>query len=474
MHSHDRKHHFHQAQTFEAGASLMQSRVKRGDPLAYLANSADPLHAAFAAKAAIHTGLSGSVLMGEAALAKMKTLAGVSRTGKTLAYFHIPFCETRCLYCLFYQNPLQSESSAHYVDSLIAEMQLWANAPLQQGRVVHAVYLGGGTPTALQASDLSRLLKAIKQYLPLANDCEITLEGRIHHFSEEKIEAALKGGVNRFSLGVQSFNTKVRQAMMRVDDRENVIALLEKLGSYDNAAVVIDLIYGFPFQTMDIWEDDMKTAASLPLDGVDCYQLNVFEKSPLAKYVANGKYPPVSDTAEKADMFARSVEFFTKQQWKRLTNNHWARTCRERNIYNAFGKGPCDCLAYGSGAGGRIAGHSFMMDRTLASWEKSIKAGIKPVGVVTEPMDNWFVSKTVASEMESGAINLFAIGKRFGIPLENTLSDITEQWCEAGLLKKEGEWLIQTVAGQFWHVTMAQLLVDALQKRLLATEDSHS
>ncbi|MDO4938052.1 MAG: heme anaerobic degradation radical SAM methyltransferase ChuW/HutW, partial [Sutterellaceae bacterium] len=382
------------------------------------------------------------------------------------AYFHVPFCETRCLYCMFYQNPLKEDASHAFAQRLIKEIQLWSDKEAQKSGLVHAVYFGGGTPTALAPQDMKDVLKAVKTYLPLANDCEITLEGRIHHFEDEKMEAALEGGVNRFSLGAQTFNTQVRQSVQRVDDRETMIRRLEKLCSYDDAAVVIDLIYGFPGQTMEVWEDDLKTAMSLPLDGVDCYQLNVFEKSPLAKYIANGKLPSAADTAMKADMFAKSVEMLTNNQWHRLSNNHWRQTNRERNIYNELGKSACDCLAFGCGAGGRLNGHSFMMQRKLADWNEGIDAGRKPVMVVMAPGEHWHLLRTVSSQMELGAINLKRIAAEFGVPVDTMTADVVAQWIEAGLLTRVGDWLVQTLAGQYWHVTLAQLLVDLITKRL--------
>ena len=388
--------------------------------------------------------------MGVEARSAFDALANESRSGKCLAYIHVPFCETRCLYCLFYQNPY----------NLIKELELTSKKASQSCAPVHAVYFGGGTPTALEADDLKRILKVLPKYLPLANDCEITIEGRIHNFTDEKMEAALEGGANRFSLGIQSFNSKVRQSVMRVDDRDTLIARLEKLISYDNAAVVMDLIYGFPGQSLEVWEDDLKTAASLALDGVDCYQLNVFEKSPLAKYIANGKLPAAADSAMKADMFAMSVEHFTNAQWRRLSNNHWGRTTRERNTYNALGKSACDCLAFGCGAGGRLKGHSFMLERKLSDWEALIDAGQKPVWVLTRPGPHWHMLRTVSAAMESGAANLASIGREYGVPVDDITRPVTDPWIEAG------EWLVQTVAGQYWHVTLAQLLIDFLSRHL--------
>ncbi len=452
--------------TFESGARMMNEAVKSEQKDAYFADPADPLHSAFKAKAVIHSGPGGMPLTGDAARAKLDALTERPRSGKTLAYLHVPFCETRCLYCMFYQNPYSEEASRHYADRLIREISFWRGRAVLETAPVHAVYFGGGTPTALLPDDLRRVLSALKSTLPLANDCEITLEGRIHNFSDEKIEAALEGGVNRFSIGVQTFNSHVRQSVQRVDGRETIARRLEKLASYDQAAVVIDLIYGFPGQTPEIWADDLATASELPLDGVDCYQLNVFEKSPMARYIAVGKLPEAADTALKADFFAHSVDFFTRAGWRRLSNNHWARTSRERNIYNALGKGPCDCLAFGCGAGGRLAGHSFMTERKLDLWSAAVDAGVKPVGMLLAPGPHWHFLRTVSSDMESGEINLDAIGRRFGLPAAALVSDITSQWVEAGLLTPVGPRLTQTVAGQYWHVTMAQLLVEAFTKRL--------
>lgn len=453
--------------TFEEGARRMQGAMRSQNVESYYANGADPLHAGFLAKAIIHSGPGGMPLMGESAREKLAELYGEKRTGKSLAYVHVPFCETRCLYCMFYQNPYQEEAVHAYAGKLIGEFEQWADKNAQKSAPIHAVYFGGGTPTAFSPEDLKRVLLALKKNLPLANDCEITIEGRIHNFTDEKMEAALEGGANRFSLGVQTFNSAVRQSVQRVDGRDAIIERLNQLCSYDDAAVVIDLIYGFPGQTMQVWQDDLATAASLSLDGIDCYQLNVFEKSPLAKYIANGKLPRAATQAEKADFFAYSVEYLTGQNWRRLSNNHWGSSTRERNIYNALGKSACDCLAFGCGAGGRLFGHSFMTERKLADYYALLDGGQKPVSFLMAPKPNWHLLRTISADMESGAINIKKIGAHFGVNnLESIAQPVLSQWCEAGMLEHRGDWYYQSVAGQYWHVTLAQLLMDWVEPHL--------
>ena len=101
------------------------------------------------------------------------------------------------------------------------------------------------------------------------------------------------------------------------------------------------------------------------------------------------------------------------------------------------------------------------MERKLADYYRLLGEGRKPVAFAMAPTHNWHLLRTISSEMESGAINLKAIGRQFGgLPLEDLAKVVLSQWCEAGLLVKRGDWYYQTVAGQYWHVTLAQLLMD--------------
>ena len=149
--------------TFESGARAMTEAVNAGGISAYFADSADPLHAAFKAKAVIHSGAGGMPLMGEAAQKRLSELWEEPRSGKGLAYFHVPFCETRCLYCLFYQNPFKEDASREYARRLIREIELWSDRAAQNSGLIHAVYFGGGTPTALLPEDLKAVLKAVHE-----------------------------------------------------------------------------------------------------------------------------------------------------------------------------------------------------------------------------------------------------------------------------------------------------------------------
>lgn len=428
----------------------------------------DPLANAFDGKIAVHPGVGGGRIAPEDIPGMMAPLLDQPRKGESVAYIHVPFCETHCLYCGFYNQGYRKEESARYADALIKELALWEGRAAQEQGPVHAVYFGGGTPTALEAPDLERLLKAVRRHLPLANDCEVTIEGRLHNFGQGKMEACFEGGANRFSLGVQTFDTKIRQTMARLADREEVLRRLELLMSYQQAAVIVDLIFGFPMQTMDIWLNDIETAKSIGLDGMDCYQLNVYGKTPLGKAIAEGKLPASATIAQQSAMFKAAVEKLTSMFYRRLSLTHWARTTRERNLYNLKVKGRANCLAFGPGAGGNLAGWFYINQHNYQKWMEGVNAGVKPVMMLNQPNPRFYLFRAVAEAMEQGWVDFAQLERNYGVEVRPALAPLLEQWERAGVIEMREGVMVLTLAGQFWQVNLSQLLQDFLKHHLEA------
>lgn len=425
-----------------------------------------PLTHAFAGKIAVHPGLGGAMIPQADMRQHMNGLLEQERNGKTVAYIHVPFCRSHCLYCGFYTRAYREDESARYTDALIAELNLWRGRKAMDSGPVHAVYLGGGTPTELEAPDMLRLFRAVRAALPLANDCEITVEGRLSNFDERKMEACLEGGTNRFSLGVQSFHSDIRRAMGRFGTREDMVRGLERLMRYDQAAVIVDLIYGFPGQDMERWREDLAVAQSLKLDGADCYQLNVYKKTPLGRAIERGEMPPAADIPQQAAMFAAAVESMTRAFYRRLSMSHWARTPRERNLYNLYVKGPAHCLAFGPGAGGNLHGYFYINNSDYNAWLESVKSGVKPYAVLFRPEPRHYLYKAIAEGMEQGGLDLEDIEKMYGVAVEEVCRPVLAQWRKVGLVELESGRLALTLAGQFWQVNLSQLLQEYLKTQL--------
>jgi oxygen-independent coproporphyrinogen-3 oxidase len=376
------------------------------------------------------------------------------------AYFHIPFCESRCLYCGFYANPFSGAEGDRYVDYLLRELAMTSSATFVTSHPFHAVYLGGGTPTALSAGNLSRLLEGIRTRLPLASDCEITVEGRTHNFPDDKVSACLQGGANRFSLGVQSFDTRVRRQMGRIETGDDVSRRLARLRAMNQAVVAIDLIYGLPDQTIEIWENDVKQCIELGVDGVSLYQLNIYDKGRLQEAAEKGLVAPPADVSTQADMFAASVDIMQRARYWRTSMSHWRRTTRERSLYNSLALSNSPCIPFGCGAGGTAGGYSFMQDRVLDDYYRKIDAGVKPIALCTKrpPWDTLF--REIAWQVNLGYCDLRAMGERYGLELELICLPILQQWETAGLIRQQNGSVDLTLAGQFWAVTVCQNLID--------------
>ncbi|EOU3146290.1 heme anaerobic degradation radical SAM methyltransferase ChuW/HutW [Yersinia enterocolitica] len=385
---------------------------------------------------------------------------------KRLLYLHIPFCATHCTFCGFYQNPLQTDSTARYTDYLLRELSMEASSPLLQGGPILAIYFGGGTPSALSAQQLHSIISQLRKSLPLAPDCEITVEGRIFNFDDERIDACLEAGANRFSVGVQTFNTRIRQRMGRKASRDEAIHFLTNLASRDRAAVVCDLMFGLPHQTPETWQEDLAIVRQLPLDGVDLYALNLLPTTPLAKSVENNRIE-LPTLAQQCDFYCSGAESLAQAGWHQLSNSHWARTTRERNLYNLLIKQGADCLALGSGAGGSLQGHAYMQHRSLDNYYRLIDSGQKPLMMMTQASGEHPWRAKLQSGIEVGRLDLSEL-----ITDPYPLMPLIAQWHQSHLLKDDSFCLRLTDSGRFWASNIMQALQNIIPS--LITTESHS
>ncbi|MGE0971554.1 heme anaerobic degradation radical SAM methyltransferase ChuW/HutW [Klebsiella sp. WOUb02] len=378
---------------------------------------------------------------------------------KRLLYLHIPFCATHCTFCGFYQNRYEDDHCARYTDALLREIEMEADSVLHQSAPIHAVYFGGGTPSALAARDLARIITTLRQKLPLAPDCEITIEGRVLNFDDNRIDACLDAGANRFSIGIQSFNSKVRKKMARTSDGPTAAAFMRGLVRRDRAAVVCDLLFGLPGQDAKLWGEDLNIARDIGLDGVDLYALNLLPNTPLGKAVENGR-TAVPTPAERRDLYLQGCDFMDDAGWRCISNSHWARTTRERNLYNLLIKQGADCLALGSGAGGSVNGYSWMVERNLTTWHEAIAAGKKPLMMMMRAAERGFQWRhTLQSGVETARVPLDELTPRAG-----ELTPLLAQWHNAGLTRDASTCLRLTNEGRFWASNILQSLDDLIQQ----------
>ena len=370
-----------------------------------------------------------------------------------LAYLHIPFCANHCVFCGFYRNAWKDSQSSVYTDKIIEEMAAEAEVRTGNGKI-RAVYFGGGTPTALLTEDLVRLIRACYQYLPLAEDCEFTIEGRMSHFDLEKAQACIEAGANRISIGVQTFNTAIRRRLGRKHSGDEAFEYLAKLCELDTV-IVADLMFGLPNQTDEVWQNDIARATELPLSGLDTYAFNLYPMLPINRMIEKGAFPTPPGFDIQADQYAYTVETLLEKGWEQVSNSHFSYPGRgERNRYNTLIKSDIPCLAFGSGAGGNFGGFSYQVQGDLESYLATPK-GEKNIAFMSGHSPNKALLSKVQHDIETGRLNpsLFDGNK--------AAQKLIAQWQEMQLFKEpDSDGLIRlNTSGRYWSPTLIRKLM---------------
>ena len=194
-------------------------------------------------------------------------------------YIHIPFCVSRCAYCDFFSTTLL-ERRDEYVNALLREISM------RQDGEASTIYFGGGTPSLLSPQAINRILTAI----PIDNrNIEITLEANPGDLTPDKLQALRRAGINRLSIGIQSFQDTL---LRRIGRRHNALQALQAVQTAQAAGfgnISIDLIYGLPRQTVPQWQQDIETALRLNVRHLSCYCLSYEQGTPLTRLLEQGK-----------------------------------------------------------------------------------------------------------------------------------------------------------------------------------------
>ena len=179
-----------------------------------------------------------------------------------MLYIHIPFCKQRCIYCDFYSTIYSENKVGKYFEAVCSELRLRAT---ESHNTLSSIYIGGGTPSVVPTKYLELLLNTIRQYYEISQDAEITIELNPDDVSPNYASTLLTLGVNRVSLGVQTFSDQQLKFLNRRHTSNKAIEAVQTLHDAGIHNLSIDLIYGLPHQTLSQWQSDVKIALSLPI-----------------------------------------------------------------------------------------------------------------------------------------------------------------------------------------------------------------
>ncbi len=281
------------------------------------------------------------------------TGAGGGREAISL-YVHFPFCLHKCAYCDFVSYPYSAEAAEAYVRTLCGEIERQGArfGPLP----ARTVYLGGGTPSLLADGQLRRILDRIRSSFPEEAACEISIEANPGTFDEKAAEAWLRAGINRVSLGVQSFRDERLRALERIHGGERAVGAVRALRSAGFSNISLDLIYGLPGQSAADWRESLGAALELGVPHLSCYSLIVEDATKLKTRLENKEAPALPCEEEVLEMEETALGMTRAAGLERYEVSNYARPgmeCRHNLTY-------WQCLPY---LGFGCAAHSMMDGR---------------------------------------------------------------------------------------------------------------
>lgn len=366
-------------------------------------------------------------------------------------YIHIPFCESRCIYCGFYSTTSLNKREA-YVDALCKEMEL---RPIKQelgsNESIQTIYLGGGTPSQLSAQQLIRLFAAIKQNYNYTKDMEITMECNPDDITEEFCETLQLLPVNRISMGAQTFSDQRLRFLHRRHTAQEVKQAIMRLRAIGIHNISIDLMYGFPNETLADWQSDIEQAIQLNVEHISAYCLMYEEGTALYRMLEQGKIKEIEEETSR-QMYEMLVALLIQAGYEHYEISNFARP----GYYSRHNNSYWHEVAYiGLGA----AAHSYRRtsDFVERSWNveniqkyiDEINQGQLPSEKEELDLNTRFNELVMTALRTQEGIDLEKMKQEFGITLYQKLIRDAHPYINQNMIKIDGNHLSLTNKGIF-------------------------
>jgi oxygen-independent coproporphyrinogen-3 oxidase len=372
-------------------------------------------------------------------------------------YVHIPFCTAKCGYCDFNSYAGHEHMIPSYTVGLVREAKLWRSAT--EGRPVATVFFGGGTPSLTPLNELRPIMDALREAFDFAPDAEVTVESNPGSLDEEYLRGLRALGVNRLSIGVQSFHDDELRALDRIHSADDAKAAFRAARSAGFDNVNLDLIYGLPEQPIERWQASAEQALALVPEHLSLYALTVEEGTPLARDVARGR-TPAPDPDMQADQYEWTQERLACAGYEHYEISNWARPghrCRHNLTY-----WQCrEYLALGAGAHSYLDGVRFanavLPAQYLSLVDESWRAA--EAGDGETPMRQAVSGETITPELAMSdtlilglrlteGVELASFRKRFGVDALEVYGARLAEPFEWGLLEIDDGFLRLTKRGR--------------------------
>jgi oxygen-independent coproporphyrinogen-3 oxidase len=248
-------------------------------------------------------------------------------------YIHIPFCDHKCIYCDFY-SIISTENSGLFLDALKKEIKFYAEK-YSDSKKIKTIFFGGGTPSLMTPEFISEILLTLNKYFTIPENAEITLETNPGTVNANKLNGFRETGINRLSVGVQSFDDDDLKFLTRIHNKETAVKTIEDAYASGFENISVDLIFNLPGQTKEKWNENLRTVAQLPIKHISAYSLILERGTILNKMALDGKIK-ISGEETDAELYEQTIDFLTHHDFPQYEVSNFAKEgykCEHNLLY---------------------------------------------------------------------------------------------------------------------------------------------
>lgn len=329
---------------------------------------------------------------------------------ETAIYIHIPFCDHKCIYCDFY-SIVSYENVSSYLIALKKEINFFAEKYSAERKII-SIFFGGGTPSFMEPEYIAEIILHLKKNFIVDDNAEITLETNPGTVNREKLLAFRKIGINRISIGIQSFDEDELKFLTRIHDSETAIKTVYDAADSGFDNISIDLIFNLPKQTKEIWRSNLKQAIQLPIKHISTYSLILEHGTILNKMVLDGKVKMQSEDYD-ADLYELTIDFLTQNGFDQYEVSNFARNGKECIHNNAYWHYK-DYISFGTSAHSFVNGKRWWNYSALNFYNSAVES--KRNAVVGEEVlsENEMLDEYVMLALRSKGLDLMELNNLFG------------------------------------------------------------
>jgi oxygen-independent coproporphyrinogen-3 oxidase len=360
----------------------------------------------------------------------------------------IPFCEGRCAFCYFPIN-CKKETVTLYVQALKKALEKYAKTRYIQTSEFQEVYVGGGSPNVLSQEQITDLLTFCRQNFNLTSACITKFTTSTTNLSEQKIRSLAENKVHQLDIGIQTFNDSLRQMLMMRDNSAvatEKIKTTKKHGMYTS----IDLLYNLPGQSLKQWRSDIELALELDVESVDCYPLELYPETILAKRIAAGELPAQNKNGQELEMYQEAYSIFKAHGYVPTCHNRFSR------IKEDLAEPSSEVV--GSGAGffmGRIGEFIFSDIEDITEYIATVQQGTFPIAKFSRDLPEEEMGKAMMQLYVRVPVDREQFKKQFGKFPEEAFPDIMQRLQQNGLIETEDNKIRLTEKGDPWRANIA-------------------